>query len=226
MAKYVKAMPAPVPVMRLESVTLWGVFLGLAGIFSGVMPALFPEARNVLWSFAALSAAGVVGIGAYYLIERAKFQHHGRTLIASIGCAAATFFAGLCMAGFVDGGASSGFSRVPSKHGSLKVAFYGSEKAPTETVGENVYRSSIQCSTLSLDSGPNPQGMWTPMGKLQNCVIFVVWKRPIINQKHSISLDGVSLPVVQKVDPSPYIAVYSLNGIPLTGMVEVSADQK
>src|ERR1022692_5293642 len=92
MAKYVR-VPGPEPSKRaIDAAFLFGALFFLGSVGTGVLIALFPAARGMLWFGLACCVAAFLGLSAYYALERLKLETHSRIAVAAL----AVMLAGFC----------------------------------------------------------------------------------------------------------------------------------
>jgi MFS family permease len=227
--RYVKAEPKPELRIRLSAALFVGCSLGLAGIVAGILSALFPEQRQLLWLAISLCMAGIAGLVSYYCLERAKLSHHWRIMTAAIPAAVCFGLLTFLASHLIEDKGPPDFSSVPIKRGTMRVAFYGPQKPPALIGGDDVYRPNFSCALMSAETAPSPTGPWTNNSNFQTCSIFIVWKRPIDADKVSVDMDGnqiFSSKIVRNEFYSPYITFFVINGVPPIGLMTISVDAK
>ncbi len=225
MAKYARVQPPPPPKRVIDGAFLLGALSLAVSVGAGVLIALYPNAHWFLWGLLALSAGAFLGLTAYYILERRPPAKARPILAASLAVTLAGFCATEWIGDLIERGGSPTFNSSPVKHGSQKVALYGSEKTPSLIPGgENVYRSSVQCTTVGFDQAAGPAGPWAHVARGQTCTVFIVWQHPIPRAQYALRLDGSPVPLQPGTEVSPYIGIITLQGAPVTGLLEVTAD--
>src|SRR5882757_3496656 len=115
MATYVKQQPVPEPSLRLKPALFWGLFLALVAIVVGAVSVLHPEARAFLWVVVAICVGGIVGLSAFFWLERIKLSIHGRSIVGSLGIATTISCLTLIGVELSQDKGPPDFSRVPIK---------------------------------------------------------------------------------------------------------------
>lgn len=222
MAKYKRVPDPSPPPPRFDQAFFLTLASLLAGIIVALLIALFPDARPMLWFCMALFAGLLFAALAYYAAERIKISQHHSILIFSIFTFIIVFLSAEWIGDRSGGVFLRPFSTFPSKHNSVKIAFYGSAKPQNVVGGENLYDAEVRCYSVIL---PNNLGSsYAVTGIAQDCEIVIVWTRPVPHSKITVIMDGKVIESVDNTSKRIYASSIDVRGVPFTGIMDVSLD--